>query len=46
MANNWWPVQFKEQNREDRNQMNRMLNVVQETTLSYENQYLRLLNRK
>ena len=39
-------VQFKEQNREDRNQMNRMLNAVQDNTLSYENQYLRLLNRK
>lgn len=38
-------VQFKELNREDRNQMQRILELVQKTTTSYENQYIRLLNR-
>jgi diguanylate cyclase (GGDEF)-like protein/putative nucleotidyltransferase with HDIG domain len=38
-------VQFKELNREDRNQMERILALVQKTTTSYENQYIRLLNR-
>jgi diguanylate cyclase (GGDEF)-like protein/putative nucleotidyltransferase with HDIG domain len=38
-------VQFKELTREDRNQMQRILALVQDTTISYENQYLKLLNR-
>jgi len=38
-------VQFKELNREDRNQMQRILALVQKTTTSYENQYIRLLNQ-
>jgi hypothetical protein len=38
-------VQFKELNREDRTQMQRILALVQKTTVSFENQYLKLLNR-
>jgi len=38
-------VQFKELTREDRNQMQRILALAQKTTTSYENQYIRLLNR-
>jgi diguanylate cyclase (GGDEF)-like protein/putative nucleotidyltransferase with HDIG domain len=38
-------VQFKELNREDRNEMQRILALVQNTTMSYENRYLKLLNR-
>ena len=38
-------VQFKELNREDREQMQRILTLVQSTTISYENRYLNLLNR-
>ena len=38
-------VQFKELNREDRNHMQRILDLVQNTTTSYENQYIRMLNR-
>jgi len=37
-------LQFKELNREDRTQMQRVLSLVQKTTNSYENQYLRLMN--
>jgi len=37
-------MQFKELNREDRSHMQRILTVVQNTTVSYENQYLRLMN--
>jgi len=38
-------VQFKELNREDREQMQRILTLVQKTTISPENRYLNLLNR-
>jgi diguanylate cyclase (GGDEF)-like protein/putative nucleotidyltransferase with HDIG domain len=38
-------VQFKELNREDREQMQRILTLVQRTTISNENRYLNLLNR-
>jgi len=38
-------VQFKELNREDRDQMHGILALVQNTTLSYDNHYLKLLNR-
>lgn len=38
-------MQFKELNREDRNYMQRILALVQKTTSSYENQYIRLLNQ-
>jgi diguanylate cyclase (GGDEF)-like protein/putative nucleotidyltransferase with HDIG domain len=38
-------MQFKELNREDREHMQRILTLVQNTTMSYENRYLKLLNR-
>jgi diguanylate cyclase (GGDEF)-like protein/putative nucleotidyltransferase with HDIG domain len=39
-------IQFKELNREDRNDMNRILEFVQKTTAFYDNTYMeRLLNR-
>jgi diguanylate cyclase (GGDEF)-like protein/putative nucleotidyltransferase with HDIG domain len=38
-------VQFKELNREDRTQMQRILTLVQNATMSFENQYLKLINR-
>ena len=38
-------MQFKELNREDRELMQRILTLVQNTTISYENRYLNLLNR-
>ena len=38
-------MQFKELNREDREQMQRILTLIQNTTISYENRYLDLLNR-
>jgi diguanylate cyclase (GGDEF)-like protein/putative nucleotidyltransferase with HDIG domain len=38
-------VQFKELTREDREQMQRILTLIQNTTMSYENRYLNLLNR-
>jgi hypothetical protein len=38
-------MQFKELNREDREQMQRILTLIQNTTISYENRYLNLLNR-
>ena len=39
-------VQFKELNREDRDQMHGILALVQNTTMSYDNHYLKLLNRR
>ena len=38
-------VQFKEMNREDRNNMHRIMSLVQNTGAAYDNYYLKLLNR-
>ena len=39
-------VQFKELNREDREQMQRILQAIQKTNISFENDYLKLLTGK